>query len=114
MKSRDSVSTNLGEGRYRSGTWAGKFLDRWIATVMRTDLAPLKKVADSLRSHRPLLLNWFGAKGAISAGAVEGMNNKLILVTRKSYGCRTSRVAKLALLHNLGHLPKPDHLHKFC
>ena len=99
---------------YRSGTWAGKFLDRWIATVMRTDLEPLKKVADSLRNHRPLLLNWFAAKGAISAGAVEGMNNKLKLVTRKSYGFRTSRVAKLALLHKLGNLPEPDHLHKFC
>jgi hypothetical protein len=42
---------------YRSGTWAGKLLDRWIATVMRTDLEALKKVADSLRNHRPLLLN---------------------------------------------------------
>ena len=80
---------------------------------MRTDLEPLKKVAESLRSHCPLLLNWFAAKGAISAGAVEGMNNKLKLVTRKSYGFRTSRVAKLALLHNLGHLPEPDHLHEF-
>jgi hypothetical protein len=52
---------------YRSGTLAGKFMDRWIATVMRTDQEPLKKVADSLGSHRPLLLKWFAAKGAISA-----------------------------------------------
>jgi hypothetical protein len=27
------------------------------------------------------------------------------LVTRKSYGFRTAKVAKMALLHNLGRLP---------
>ena len=29
-----------------------------------------------LRAHEPLLLNWFRAKGEISNGAVEGLNNK--------------------------------------
>ena len=33
---------------------------------------------------------------------MEGLNNKVKLVTRKSYGFRTAKVAKLALLHNLG------------
>lgn len=71
-------------------------------------------MAVSLRSPCHLLLNWFAAKGKISARAVEGMNNELKLVTRKSYGFRTSRVSKLALLHKLGKLPKQDHLRKFC
>jgi len=43
---------------------------------MRSRLEPMKKVARMLRSHRPLLLNWFQAKRAISGGAVEGFNNK--------------------------------------
>ncbi len=99
---------------YVSPTWAGKFLDEWTARVMRSRLEPMKKVARMLRSHRPLILNWFRARGEVSAGAVEGLNNKVKLVTRKSYGFRTSHVAKLALLHNLGRLPEPERTHRFC
>ena len=81
---------------------------------MRSRLEPLKQVARALRSHRGLILNWFRVKGEISSGAVEGLNNKVKLVTRKSYGFRTAKVAKLALLHNLGRLPEPESTHRFC
>jgi transposase len=99
---------------YTRPAWAGKFLDEWTSRVMRSRLEPMKKVARTIRSHRPLILNWFRARGQISAGAVEGLNNKVKLVTRKSYGFRTAPVAKLALLHNLGNLPEPERVHKFC
>ncbi len=62
----------------------------------------------------PFTANWFRARGEVSSGAVEGLNNKVKLVTRKSYGFRTANVAKLALLHNLGHLPEPKRTHRFC
>ena len=99
---------------YQSAWWAGKFLDEWTSRVMRSRLEPMKKIARSIRVHRPLILNWFRAKGEVSAGAVEGLNNKVKLVTRKSYGFRTAEVAKLALLHNLGGLPEPKRTHRFC
>lgn len=99
---------------YSSAWWAGKFLDEWTGRVMRSRLEPMKKIARSMRTHRPLILNWFRARGQISSGAVEGLNNKVKLVTRKSYGFRTAKVAKLALLHNLGALPEPKRTHRFC
>jgi transposase len=99
---------------YRSAWWAGKFLDEWTGRVMRSRLEPMKKVARTIRGHQPLILNWFRARGEVSAGAVEGLNNKVKLVTRKSYGFRTPDVAKLALLHNLGELPEPKRTHRFC
>jgi transposase len=99
---------------YKSAWWAGKFLDEWTGRVMRSRLESMKKIARSIRAHRPLILNWFRARGQVSAGAVEGLNNKVKLVTRKSYGFRTANVAKLALLHNLGHLPEPERTHRFC
>ncbi len=99
---------------YKSAWWAGKFLDEWTDYVMRSKLEPMKKVAMSIRNHRPLVMNWFRAKGQLSSGAVEGLNNKVKLVTRKSYGFRTAEVAKQALLHNLGHLPEPKRSHRFC
>jgi transposase len=69
--------------------WAGNFLDEWCRRTMRSRLEPMKKVAASLRRHRPLILNWFRARGSISAGIVEGFNNKAKLTTRKAYGFRT-------------------------
>jgi transposase len=99
---------------YERPSWAGRFLDEWTGRVMRSRLEPMKKVARTLRNHRSLILNWFRAKGEVSSGAVEGLNNKVKLVTRKSYGFRTSKVAKLALLHNLGRLPEPESTHRFC
>ena len=99
---------------YKGAWWAGKFLGEWTGRVMRSRLEPMKKIARSIRNHRPLILNWFRARGLVSAGAVEGLNNKVNLVTRKSCGFRTEKVSKLALLHNLGQLPEPIRTHKFC
>src|SRR6267142_87572 len=99
---------------YQSPAWAGKFLDEWCTRVMRSRLQPLQKVARSLRKHRSLLLNWFHAKGTISAGIVEGFNNKAKLTMRKSYGFREYETIELALYHQLGNLPQPEFTHEFC
>lgn len=99
---------------YVSPTWAGAFLDQWCRNVMRTRLDPLKKIARSMRKHRELVLNWFRARREISAGAVEGLNNKLKLTLRKSYGFRTFSAAETALYHSLGNLPDPPATHRFC
>jgi transposase len=94
--------------------YAGVFLDRWCKRTMLSKIEPMKKVARMLRSHRELLLNWFRAKGRISSGAMEGLNNKLKLTTRKSYGFRTFRATEVALYHTLGALPEPEWAHRFC
>lgn len=98
---------------YVSPAWAGKFLDRWCTRTMRSRIEPMKRVARMLRRHRPLLLNWFRARGTVSAGAVEGLNNKLKLTTKKAYGFRTFRALEIALYHTLGHLPEPQATHRF-
>src|SRR5206468_1652007 len=74
---------------YRSLTWARYFLDYWTWRALRSRIEPMMRVARMLRAHQELLLNWFGAKGEISSGAVEGLNNKIRVVTRRSYGFRT-------------------------
>ena len=62
----------------------------------------MMQVARTLQANRELILNWFRAKGEISAGAVEGLNNKIRVVPRRSYGFRTYRAMELALYHKLG------------
>lgn len=92
---------------------AGKFLDEWCTRTMRSKIEPMKKVAKTLRRHRELILNWFRAEGAISAGIVEGFNNKAKLTMRKAYGFRTPEAIEIALYHQLGNLPEPKFTHEF-
>ena len=99
---------------YVSPYWAGRFLDRWCSRTMRSRIEPMKKVAKTLRKHRRLILNWFRAKGMISAAAVEGLNNKAKLTTRKAFGFRTFNAIEVALFHTLGDLPEPQMTHRFC
>jgi len=99
---------------YRSPIWAKKFLDEWCRRAERSRIGPLKKVARTLRRHEELLLNWFRAEGTISAGTVEGLNNKAKLTIRKAYGFRTEQGVQIALFHALGALPQPEFTHRFC
>jgi len=98
---------------YVSPQWAEKFLDRWCTRVMRSRIEPMKKVAKTIRGHKPLILNWFKAKKAFSSGIVEGLNNKAKVTTRNSYGFRTYHGAEVALYHALGDLPVPPVTHRF-
>ena len=98
---------------YKSPYWAGQFLDKWCTRTLRSKIEPMKQVARMLRNHRPLLMNWFKAKGQFSSGPVEGFNNKAKLTTRKAYGFKTYNAIEIALYHALGALPEPETTHKF-
>ena len=98
---------------YVSPTWAGKFLDRWCKRAMRSRIDPIKKAAKSIRKHKELILNWFKAKKAFSSGIVEGLNNKVKVTMRKSYGFKTFKCTEIALYHALGKLPEPELTHRF-
>jgi hypothetical protein len=82
-------------------------------SLFPTRIEPMKKVARMLDSHAELILNWFTAKGKISAGMVEGQNYNVKLSLKKSYGFRTEEAVKTALYHRLGALPEPEFAHKF-
>jgi len=99
---------------YVSPAWAGKFLDRWCTRVMRSKIEPMKREAKTIRKHKQLILNWFKAKKAFSCGIVEGLNNKVKVTMRKSYGFRTLKCTEIALYHVLGNLPEPKFTHRFC
>lgn len=99
---------------YQSPAHARRFLRQWCTRTMRSRLEPMKKVARSLRAHEDLLMNWFEAQGMLSSGVVEGLNNKVKLTMRKSFGFRTFETIETVLYHNLGNLPEPEFTHRFC
>lgn len=99
---------------YKIPAAAEKFLDNWVTRTLQTDLEPMKKVARMLRDHKPLIMNWFKAKGRLSSGAIEGLNLKAKLTIRKAYGFKSIKCLQVALYHTLGDLPEPLCLHRFC
>jgi transposase len=99
---------------YHHPRWAKAFLDAWITRALRSRLAPMRTVAQTLRDHEPLILNWLAWKKAFSSAAVEGLNTKARVVTRRSYGFRQFPVLEVALYHTLGKLPEPELTHRFC
>ena len=127
VKLRDLVQYNLKSIRayflkedfqqlweYVSPAWAGKFIDFWVRCVMLSKIEPMKKEARTIQRHKGLILNYFKAKKAFSSGVVEGLNNKVKLTTRKSYGFKTFKAIEIALYHNLGKLPEPPLItHRF-
>ena len=93
---------------------AGGFLNYWCPRALRSRLEPMKRVARMLRTHEELIWNWFRAKGEVSSGPVEGRNNQIRVVTRRSYGFRTCDAMETALYHTSGRLPEPETTPRFC
>ena len=98
---------------YTSPKWAERFLASWCTLAMRSRIDPLKKFVKTIRSHQPLILNYFKAKNVISLGSVEGLNNKLKVTLRSAYGYRSIIVLQIACYHRLGQLPTPDLANRF-
>ena len=120
------MSTRLATGRawqlkeaflhfwsYRSPRCAREFLRAWVTRAKRSRIAPLRKFAETLQRHEPMLLNWIQARDEIMTGAVEGLNNKCRVVTRRAYGYRSFNVLEIMLYHTLGKLPMPELTHRF-
>ena len=99
---------------YSSPAFAGNFLDAWCDRALRSRIEPMQRMARTLESHRELLLNYFRAKKEHNSGVVEGLNNKVKVITRRSYGFRVLTTLRIALFHALGHLPEPEQTHRFA
>lgn len=92
---------------------ASIFLSGWCRRAIASRLPDMARVARTIQKHHLLILNWFRAGGAVSSGAVEGLNNKLKLVLRRSYGFRSYDSVTTALYHAMGKLPEPKFSHQF-
>jgi len=65
---------------------AGKFLSSWVKRAKKATSKEVQQIAESLKSHRTGILNWFDYR--ISTGPLEGFNNKIKVLKRKAYGYR--------------------------
>ena len=87
---------------YTSRTWARKFFARWFGWAKRSKLVPVKKVADTLKSHLPNLLSY--CDHPITNGVAEGLNSLIMTIKRKACGFRNIENFKTAIYFFCGGL----------
>lgn len=90
---------------YRSTAWAGGHLLQWLWRASHSRLAPFQKLARMLRAHLDGILVW--TKLRVSNGALEGMNNKVKVISHRAYGYRTSWTYIANIYHCCAALPLP-------
>lgn len=90
---------------YFSPGWAEKWLRQWFWWATHSRLKPLRDFAHLLRRHEAGILAWI--KLRISNGALEGMNHKIKLVSRRAYGFRDPYNFVIAIFHGCADLPMP-------
>ena len=90
---------------YLSEGWAKRHLEKWLWWASHSRLDPFKDFARMIREHVDGILAW--TKLRITNGALEGMNNKVKLVSHRSYGLHNHDRYIEAIYHNCGALPLP-------
>jgi transposase len=90
---------------YRYTAWAGAHLLQWLRRASHSRLEPFKKLARMLRAHLDGVLVW--TKLRVSNGALEGMNNKVKVISHRAYGYRTTWTYIANVYHCCAALPLP-------
>lgn len=75
---------------------AQRFLTSWCRRAESSGIRLLQRFAKTLRIHRRGLLAWYAEP--ISTGPLEGVNNRIKLLQRRSYGYRDLKLFELRLL----------------
>jgi len=88
---------------YAKEGWARKHLEHWLQWAVRSRLAPFKVVAHLVREHLDGILAWTTLR--VTNGALEGMNNKVKLISHRAFGFRNVEHYKMAIYHCCANLP---------
>ena len=73
---------------YQREGWARRFLQGWLRRAMDSKIEPIKKVARMIRNHLDGVLGW--VQWRISNGRLEGMNNRIRLLSHRSFGLHSA------------------------
>ena len=87
---------------YVNRTWASKGWTRWLAWAVRSQLEPVKKVAQTIKTHLWGILNAIVLK--VSNGGAESINGRIQLIKARSRGFRNKARFRNAIYFYLGGL----------
>jgi transposase len=90
---------------YRSTAWAEGHLRQWLWRASHSRLAPFTQLAQTLRIHLDGVLAWTRIR--VTNGALEGMNNKIKVISHRAFGYRTPWAYIANIYHCCADLPLP-------
>ncbi len=88
---------------YQHPAWARRYLTEWLRSARHCRLRPFRQFAQMIIDHVDGILAWSELR--ISNGALEGMNNKVKVVSHRAYGFRKVDTYITAIWHSCANLP---------
>lgn len=83
---------------YEREGWARRFFDNWRASLRWQRLEPYEKFSDMIERHWDGIAAYCRPENKVSLGFVEGLNNKIRVLQRRSYGLRDEEYLRLKIL----------------
>ncbi len=83
---------------YKSPTWARRFFDQWRDALRWQRLEPFQKFAQMVEAHWDGIEAYCHEENKVPLGFVEGINNKIRAIQRRSYGFRDEEYLRLKIL----------------
>ena len=86
---------------YQSEAWARKFFDNWKASLKWQRLNPYEKFVKMVERHWDGIAAFCKPENKVALGFVEGLNNKIRVIQRRSYGLRDEEYLRLKILTSM-------------
>ncbi len=83
---------------YQKEGWARKFFDNWRTSLKWQRLKPYEEFAQMIESHWDGIAAFCKLENKVSLGFVEGLNNKIRVIQRRTYGLRDEEYLRLKVL----------------
>ena len=83
---------------YQTEGWARRFFENWKASLKWQRLKPYEKFAEMIERHWEGIAAYAKAENKVSLGFVEGLNNKIRVIQRRTYGLRDEEYLRLKIL----------------
>ena len=83
---------------YQTEGWARRFFENWRDSLKWQRLKPYEKFAEMIESHWDGIAAYCRPENKVALGFVEGLNNKIRVIQRRSYGLRDEEYLRLKIL----------------
>lgn len=83
---------------HKSEAWARRFFENWRSSLKWQRLEPYEKFAKMIDRHWDGIAAYCKPENKVSLGFVEGLNNKIRVIQRRSYGLRDEEYLRLKIL----------------
>ncbi len=83
---------------YEREGWARRFFENWRESLKWQRLKPYEKFAEMIDRHWDGIAAYCKPENKVALGFVEGFNNKIRVIQRRSYGLRNEEYLRLKVL----------------